>query len=98
MIIKSYEQALRYTRRQAVNLLEGRNLDTNGCPRSHGVVCYGCEYSGPDGCDTCPIHEVGVRLRDNHGQGSCYVDKRDPVELYKVIQVIDTMLEERANG
>jgi len=105
----TYEIVLKKTRRQAVNLLEGRFTDNDGVdPRVKFIytACYGCEYIVHEynryACEECPLYILAHRVREilsvkylSGGFEDCDIDERHPDSLFLVINEIDEMLEGR---
>ncbi len=98
MKIKSYEHVLQLTRKQAVNLLEGRFTNNKGIPTNTARMsntCYGCEYKkvNKHDCPDCPLYIVANRI----GCNTCITIRYYPGLVFDAINMIDTILMERAN-
>ncbi len=113
MKIKTFEEALILTRKQAVNLLEGRYEEYNGIPPETRFMgrndCYGCEYvhhkyTGLEPKDTCeqstekldcPCAVLASRVNGTPPSWICTINDNVPETLFKAINEIDILLEER---
>ena len=100
----TYRKVLEQTQKQAINLLSGRYLGTNGRPPNAKVrLCYGCTYSEL-------IHVLSRRCPQPRKAGVCQhvrpqvlaermriedcrnIDTNDPKMLIKAVLTIDKML------